>query len=198
MKVIAPTGRARPPAELFSEAVPIGQRLGEDASPYLPQRKPLGHATPPWVKDGSIFFITICASVRQGSPLLQGGIPQGLLESVAFLHQREDWFVRLFLVMPDHVHGLFAVPSDTSLASRIAAWKGYVAKRLDVRWQPRFFDHRLRSDESLDEKAHYIRMNPVRAGLVSDPEKWPHIFDAFAEPEIGRTLDGSAGTPRPT
>lgn len=35
------------------------------------------------------------------------------------------------------------------------------------RWQRDFFDHRLRSIESAAEKAQYIRMNPVRAGLVN-------------------------------
>jgi hypothetical protein len=32
-------------------------------------------------------------------------------------------------------------------------------------WQKGFFDHVLRSGESYTEKWHYIRDNPVRAGL---------------------------------
>jgi len=41
-------------------------------------------------------------------------------------------------------------------------------------WQDESFDHVLRSDESLKEKMEYIRMNPVRKGLVQAPEgyKW--------------------------
>jgi hypothetical protein len=62
---------------------------------------------------------------------------------------------------------------------------------MGIEWQERFFDQRLRSNESLAEKAGYIRMNPVRAGLVGSPEAWTHIFDPLVEP-------GSAGTPRPT
>ena len=33
-------------------------------------------------------------------------------------------------------------------------------------WQPGFFDHLLRNDESYSQKWEYVRENPVRAGLV--------------------------------
>ena len=41
-------------------------------------------------------------------------------------------------------------------------------------WQTGFFDHVLRSGESYGEKWEYVRMNPVRAGLVLRPEEWPY------------------------
>jgi len=40
-------------------------------------------------------------------------------------------------------------------------------------WQPGFFDHVLRSDESYDGKWNYVRENPVRAGLVRAPADYP-------------------------
>ncbi|MEI6862132.1 MAG: transposase [Verrucomicrobiota bacterium] len=150
-----------------------------------------------------MFFIAINAAKRGGTPLLAGHTAAGLIASVRHLHDRGDWFARLFVVMPDHVHGLISFPSDQALAQRIAAWKGYTAKSLRVEWQQRFFDHRLRNDESLNEKAHYIRMNPVRAGLVAQADAWPHVFDAFQLAALVLTVEpvdnhGSAGTPRPT
>ena len=36
------------------------------------------------------------------------------------------------------------------------------------------FHHRLRRDESYSEKWDYVRMNPVRAGLIADPDRWPY------------------------
>ncbi|PYK99253.1 MAG: hypothetical protein DME32_13050 [Verrucomicrobia bacterium] len=39
-------------------------------------------------------------------------------------------------------------------------------------WQPGFFDHVLRSDESYAEKWQYVLENPVRAGLVREMEEW--------------------------
>jgi hypothetical protein len=41
-----------------------------------------------------------------------------------------------------------------------------------------FFDHRLRREEKLSEKADYILHNPVRAGLVNDWHEWPHLWMA--------------------
>jgi hypothetical protein len=34
----------------------------------------------------------------------------------------------------------------------------------------------IRRDENLREKADYILLNPVRAGLVDKPENWPFVF----------------------
>jgi REP element-mobilizing transposase RayT len=41
-------------------------------------------------------------------------------------------------------------------------------------WQPGFFDHVLRNDESYTQKWKYVRENPVRAGLVSRADDWPY------------------------
>ncbi len=41
-------------------------------------------------------------------------------------------------------------------------------------FQAHSFHHRLRRDESYSEKWDYVRMNPVRAGLVSDPDQWTY------------------------
>jgi hypothetical protein len=40
-------------------------------------------------------------------------------------------------------------------------------------WQDNYFDHRLRDETAFTEKSHYLRMNPVRAGLCADPDQWP-------------------------
>jgi hypothetical protein len=67
----------------------------------------------------------------------------------------------------------------------VADWKRFVARKTGVEWQKGFFDHRLRHDESFEEKAHYIRMNPVRAELVANPGDWPHVW----------SFDGRDGSP---
>jgi len=41
-------------------------------------------------------------------------------------------------------------------------------------WQPGFFDHLLRRDESYAQKWNYVWHNPVRAKLVARPEDWPY------------------------
>ena len=78
--------------------------------------------------------------------------------------------------MLDHVHLLVSFSEDSEIEKLIRNWKHWTARHLNFRWQRDFFEHRLRSDESLDEKAAYILENPVRSGLPATPENWPYRF----------------------
>ena len=89
-------------------------------------------------------------------------------------------WTHLLLAMPDHLHALLSFPRGERMDAVIRNLKRYVAKAGGVEWQDGFFDHRLRSDESFEEKAHYIRMNPVRAGFAHQPEEWPYAWPAYA------------------
>ncbi len=60
----------------------------------------------------------------------------------------------------------------------VTAWKRYAATHHGINWQRGFFEHRLRAEESIEEKAGYIMQNPVRAGLAADGSSWPHVFRA--------------------
>jgi len=144
---------------------------------HLPARKTLPHATPPWVTADHIFFITICCCSRAGNQLCHSAVAADLFESVEFRQARGDWFVHLLLLMPDHLHGLMSFSRDADMKRIIAQWKERTAKKSGVHWQRDFFDHRLRRDESYEEKAHYVRMNPVRKGLVVSAEKWPFVWE---------------------
>ena len=136
----------------------------------LPQRRSLTHEVPSWVKDGSLYFVTICAEPRNKNQLCLPKVGPELLAAAAHYHAIQRWWIRLFLLMPDHLHALMAVPKGESLPAVVRVWKAYQTKTLGIQWQSGFFDHRLRSDESEEEKTQYIRMNPVRAGLVAKPE----------------------------
>ena len=41
-------------------------------------------------------------------------------------------------------------------------------------WLRDFWDRQIRSGKDYADKWAYVRANPVRAGLVSDPDAWPH------------------------
>jgi REP element-mobilizing transposase RayT len=82
-----------------------------------------------------------------------------------------------YVIMPDHIH-LFVRGGPEFLLS---PWIGGLKRALSVAaecrgrlWQPGFFDHVLRSDESYGQKWEYVRDNPVRAGLVREWDDWPH------------------------
>ena len=40
-------------------------------------------------------------------------------------------------------------------------------------WQKRFWEHHIRDDEDFRAYVRYCWMNPVKHGLVSDPDDWP-------------------------
>jgi putative transposase len=145
-----------------------------------PNRQRLPHDTPLGIaSEEATFFITICAADRGSDDLLRDGRPPALLEAVAHRHDNGVWWCRLFVVMPDHVHGLIRFPSrENPMARGISEFKKFTARTLGIRWQKDFFDHRLRREESEREKANYILRNPERAGLVAQWEQWPHRFVA--------------------
>ena len=82
--------------------------------------------------------------------------------------------------MPDHLHLLVATPDGMSLIDFVRHFKqssAYPFRRRSQAgrlWQSRFYDHALRSDESVVAVARYIFDNPVRAGIVAKAEDYPY------------------------
>jgi REP element-mobilizing transposase RayT len=80
-----------------------------------------------------------------------------------------------FVVMPDHVHWLFTLGPDASLAGVMSRMKGFTARRINASigragskvWQVGFFDHAVRRDEDLQAIARYIVANPLRAEIAT-------------------------------
>jgi hypothetical protein len=64
------------------------------------------------------------------------------------------------------------------MSAEVSLWKGYLARCHGIGWQRCFFDHRIRNKDQWDEKAAYIRQNPIRAGLVTEIKNWPYIWEA--------------------
>ncbi len=60
----------------------------------------------------------------------------------------------------------------------IREWKRWTACTLHIPWQRDFFDHRIRNTQEYDEKAFYIRQNPVRKQLVAVAQDWPFVWEA--------------------
>ena len=82
--------------------------------------------------------------------------------------------------MPDHVHLVIGpsvrcdivtfVGQFKNLAQR-AAWQAGVHGRF---WQRSFWDHFLRTEESVESAVLYVLHNPVRAGLVAEWRDYLH------------------------
>ena len=97
-----------------------------------------------------------------------------------------------YVLMPDHLHAFVGLDDERLSVSRwMKSLKNALSKTLRTlevpapHWQKGFFDHVLRGEESYDEKWHYVRDNPVRAGLVRTWSGWKfggELFDLRYEP----------------
>jgi REP element-mobilizing transposase RayT len=139
------------------------------------QRHPgrLYHDTPGWVKAGAVFHLRGRCGQDNERHLTDPAVAPILLESVRHYHERGRWHARLFLLMPDHWHALLSFAVEERMSSIVGDWKRFQAGRSSIQWQDGYFDHRIRNEKELEEKSHYIRMNPVAKGLCARPEDWP-------------------------
>ena len=134
-----------------------------------------------WQKQ-PMYFVTTCVAGRR-KLLAMPSVHAILHEEWSGLRERHGWSVGRYVIMPDHVH-FFIIPllsRQKTLGATIGKWKEWTAKRIlkltnesAPLWQPEFFDHLLRSEESFAEKWVYVRENPVRAGLAGDAVDWPY------------------------
>jgi putative transposase len=146
-------------------------------------RKLLQHVAPAFVPADSWFFITLCCQRRGTNQLCLPQVSQILLTDGLFYHDHQRWISHLLLLMPDHLHLIAGFPRQENMSTAVRDWKRLTARRAGIEWQRNYFDHRVRPDEGLQQKTDYIRNNPVRAGLVQQPDDWPHFVDY-------RTLQG--------
>jgi putative transposase len=119
-------------------------------------------------------FLTVCTTHRERW-LAQASVHRTLHQ--IWEHTATAWLVSDYLLMPDHLH-LFCAPRDLQFTIErwLGFWKDRIAKSHPGTgtFQAGGFHHRLRNGESYAQKWQYVRENPVRAGLVAQPEAWPY------------------------
>ncbi|MGA8659479.1 MAG: hypothetical protein WB586_25435 [Chthoniobacterales bacterium] len=142
-----------------------------------PDRKRLSHAIPAFAEWEASYFLTICCLPRRINTLCTAQRAAAIFKSAEVYESLGKWSVSIMLLMPDHLHALGDFPFWGDMGHIVGDWKRFVTNHVGINFQREFFDHRLRKDESHDEKWRYIKMNPVRAGLIHDPEAWPYVYE---------------------
>jgi putative transposase len=93
------------------------------------------------------------------------------------------FLIHAFVVMPDHFHDLITPAPDVSLEKAMQFIKGGFSFRLksnlDV-WMRSFNQTQIMSQEKFISCLRYTEENPVRRGLVSNPESYPFSSAAGA------------------
>jgi putative transposase len=125
-----------------------------------------------------IYFVTICCEGRSsffGPPDLCKTAIEVLRRVSVSMH----FMIHAYCIMPDHRHILAEGSTPGSNLTRfVAKWKqstGYLLRdeASTPIWQRRFYDHVLRKATNCEAVAWYIWMNPVRKGMVAEPEQYP-------------------------
>jgi putative transposase len=124
--------------------------------------------------DRPLYFITFNAHRRR--KLLANQAVHEQFVSFAKTALDRGIAVGRYVIMPDHVHFFVCGPDDFSLDQWVRVLKRTLSEAISAarpHWQKGFFDHLIRHSESYSEKWEYVWQNPVRAGLVGEPNGWP-------------------------
>jgi len=125
-------------------------------------------------------FITICCADRRKF-FTAPKICNWFLNILCGEAAKHAFAVHAYCLMPDHVHVLFAgLEPNSDVLHFVKAVKTktsapFQKKTGKLLWQKKFYDHILRRNDSPDDVAWYIWMNPVRAGLCRRPEEYPFL-----------------------
>jgi REP element-mobilizing transposase RayT len=127
--------------------------------------------------EAPIYFVTACTLYRRPFASLQ--VAADAFVTYASGAQSFNIAVGRYVIMPDHVHFFVCGPHDFALPEWVKGLKRGISNAFrsasaQLRWQPGFFDHLLRNDESYGQKWNYVCENPVRARLVAKADDWPY------------------------
>ncbi len=125
-------------------------------------------------QSGSFHFVTFSCYCRR--PLLDS--PQARCAFEQALEQVRRWYGLIvcgYVVMPEHVHLLVSEPERGTLRAALQILKQTTARKLRPGapfWYSRYYDFNVWTDRKRIEKLRYMHRNPVKRGLVQNPEDW--------------------------
>jgi putative transposase len=107
-----------------------------------------------------------------------------IIEEIIIRTSREKCIKLMgYVLMPTHIHLICgSLEGGKGISRFIHSLKGRVRETLQGKgkfWQDRYDDLLLKSERQFRVKLNYIHYNPVRAGLVKDPEGW--IYSSYMD-----------------
>jgi putative transposase len=138
-----------------------------------------------------LHFIT--CSCYQRRPLLDTPRRRNLfLEILEQTRQRYRFVIAGYVVMPEHFHLLLSEPQVGTPSTVMQVLKQRFSRQISKQvtppiWQKRFYDFNVWTEYKRIEKLHYMHRNPVKRGLVEEPQHWEwSSFRFYLYGEAGR------------
>ena len=137
---------------------------------------------------GGCWFFTVNLLDRRKGLLVDR--VDALREATASTMRRYPFRIDAFVVLPEHLHAIWTLPSDDtdfSLRWRLiktrfgrsipkSEWLTPTREACGERgiWQRRFWEHLIRNEDEFGRYADYCAINPVKHGYVRRPLDWPY------------------------
>jgi putative transposase len=140
----------------------------------------------PSIPAATIYFTV--ALQQRGSDLLILEIER-LRQAVRVTRAERPFQIEAWVVLPDHLHTIWTLPDgDSDFATRWRLIKSRFSSSLPAGlqrpsqidrqergiWQRRFCEHHIRNAADFDLHMRHCWLDPVRHGLVDNPEDWPY------------------------
>jgi REP element-mobilizing transposase RayT len=118
--------------------------------------------------------------------LAQPDIARLVIHALHEATARNSCSLHAFVFMPNHVPVLWTPQIALSeLVRRVKGPTAHDANKLLGRtgeqfWQQEYFDRAVRNEEEFARITRYIEWNPVKAGLIANPEEflWSSAYDS--------------------
>ena len=129
---------------------------------------------------GAFYFLTICVYGKEDI-LFDEQISRIIFDSLDFM-EKDEWIKLICcIIMPDHLHIVLHLLEKKSLAEILKSFKSFTSRRINrllgrkgQLWQTQYYEHKIRQDEGLCNIVDYCHHNPLRRGLVDNPDEYPY------------------------
>ena len=127
---------------------------------------------------GQYYHVT-CATVNRVPVFIDWSAGRPVVNALRAAERANDARTLAYCLMPDHLHWLLELKRKP-LDQVVGHMKGRASREHQARrataghlWQRGYYDHAIRTDESLLNVARYLVANPLRAGLVAKIGDYP-------------------------
>ena len=116
-----------------------------------------------------------------------------LRDAIEQIRETLPFKIDAWVLMPDHLHAIWALPEDAAFGNRWGIIKSLVSRRckhllptdlegnesrMERRerafWQRRFWEHQIRDDRDFERCMNYVHYNPVKHRLMKRVVNWPY------------------------
>lgn len=133
------------------------------------------HRTPPFVAGRTYYFDVRLTDM---APLKLTDHVDLLRQAIRISARRNAFEIDAAVVLPRRLLMIWTLPEgDTSYSTRWhvikATFRRHAPQVGNDLWQPRFQEHKIRTQADYDLHTHLILTAPIRAGLVRRAADWP-------------------------